>query len=129
MTAAVRLGRVLGGAALLLLLLASPAGADPAKPGDYKSTVTRVVPPVQGVGIKVVGGDGFLELQVDKGHEVTVLGYSGGPWLHVRPDGTVEENQKSPATFQNATRYGAPVPDGITADTETKQPPEYKVVR
>ena len=123
------IARVVTGACLLVLLTAAPAAADPAKPGDYKSTVTNVVPAITGVSVKVVGGDGFLELVVDRGRDVTVLGYYGGPWLHVRPDGTVEENQHSPATYQNATRYGSIAPDSVTPDTETKEAPEYKIVR
>jgi hypothetical protein len=116
-------------ACALVVLTAAPAGADPAKPGDYKSFVTRTEPPVSGVSVKVVGGDGFLELKVEPGHDVTVLGYAGGPWLHVRPDGIVEENQKSPATFQNANRFAqVEVPSGVTDETEKNDPPEYKQV-
>jgi hypothetical protein len=122
------LARVLLLAIVLLVATAGPASADPAKPGDYTSGVTHVDPPTSAVSVKVVGGDGFLELTVARGHDVIVDGYSGGPWLHVRPDGTVEENQNSPATYQNATRFGAPVPPNITADTETKEPPVYKTV-
>jgi hypothetical protein len=113
----------------LVVLLAAPAGADPAKPGDYTSTVTRTEPPVSGISVKVVGGDGFLELQVQPGHDVVVLGYAGGPWLHVRPDGTIEENQLSPATFLNGSRFAqTPAPADVTEDTERNQPPVYKQV-
>jgi hypothetical protein len=123
------LTRALAGACMIVLLTASPAGADPAKPGDYTSTVTRVEPTVPGITVKVVGGDGFLELKVQPGHDVIVLGYAGGPWLHVRPDGIVEENQLSPATFLNGSRFAQTVaPNDVTEDTEKNQPPEYKQV-
>jgi hypothetical protein len=111
-----------------VLLAAAPAGADPAKPGRYTSTVLRIEPAVSGVSVEVVGGDGFLELKVDRGHEVTVQGYDQGPWLHVRPDGTVEENQRSPATYQNASRYGSTAPPDVTPETERNEPPDYKQV-
>ena len=123
------LSRAIVGACVLVVLVAGPAGADPAKPGDYTSTVTRTEPSVPGISVKVVGGDGFLELKVQPGHDVVVLGYAGGPWLHVRPDGTVEENQLSPATFLNGSRYAkTPAPDNVTEDTERNQPPVYKQV-
>src|SRR5215471_16537127 len=106
-------------ALLGLVVLANPAGADPAKPTDYKSTVTRLEPPTDAVSLKVVGGDGFLSLKVQPGHEVIVKGYAGGPWLRVRADGVVEENQLSPATYLNAKRYGTtPAPSNVTAETE-----------
>lgn len=121
--------RVLLGACALVVLTAAPASADPAKPGDYRSTVTRTDPTVPGITVKVVGGDGFLDLTVQPGHDVTVLGYAGGPWLHVRPDGTVEENQLSPATFLNSSRFAStPAPTDVTEDTEKNSPPVYKTV-
>jgi hypothetical protein len=116
-------------ACVLVVVTAGPAAADPAKPGDYTSTVTRTEPPVSGISVKVVGGDGFLELKVQPGHDVVVLGYAGGPWLHIRPDGVVEENQRSPATFLNGSRFAqTPAPVDVTEDTEKNQPPVYKQV-
>ncbi|HEX2381685.1 MAG TPA: hypothetical protein VHI95_03545 [Acidimicrobiales bacterium] len=116
-------------ALLALLVLANPAHADPAKPGDFESTVTRIDPPTDAVSLKVVGGDGFLSLKVQPGHDVIVKGYAGGPWLHVRPDGVVEENQLSPATYLNANRYGTnPAPSNVTNDTELDNPPQWKQV-
>jgi hypothetical protein len=128
-----RIARVLIRSAFLalvtLLALAGPANADPAKPTDFKSTVTQVTPPTDAVSMKVVGGDGFLSIKVKPGHDVVVNGYSGGPWLHIRSDGVVEENQLSPATYLNAKRYGGTaVPPNVTADTETKSTPQYKQV-
>jgi len=111
------------------LVMAQPAHADPAKPGDFESTVTGIDPPADGVSLEVVGGDGFLSLKVRPGHDVIVKGYAGGPWLHVRPDGVVEENQLSPATYLNASRYGkTAAPANVTNDTELNDPPQYKQV-
>jgi hypothetical protein len=128
-----RSARVLVRSALLALLglviVANPAHADPAKPGDYTSKVTQVNPPNDAISVKVVGGDGFLSLKVQPGHEVVVNGYAGGPWLRVRADGVVEENQLSPATYLNANRYGTtPAPPNVTADTELNNPPQWKQV-
>ena len=116
-------------ALLTLIVLANPAHADPAKPGDFTSTVTSVNPPTDAISVKVVGGDGFLSMKVQPGHEVVVQGYAGGPWLRVRSDGVVEENQLSPATFLNARRYGTtPAPSNVTNETEVNSPPQWKQV-
>ena len=65
----------------------------------------------------MVGGDGFLEMAVEPGHEVVVEGYDGEPYLRFRADGTVQENQNSPATYLNRNRYaGAEVPAAIQGD-------------
>jgi hypothetical protein len=131
-----RIGRLLVRSAFLALLalvvVANPAHADPAKPGDYTSVVTRVDGPTEAtdaISTKVVGGDGFLTLKVQPGHEVIVNGYAGGPWLRVRADGVVEENQLSPATWLNARRYGTtPAPENVTNETELKSAPQWKQV-
>jgi hypothetical protein len=119
----------------LLVLAAGPAGADPAKPGDYRSEVTGVglvededgelVPipdaaPVEGVTFEVRGGDSFLEMTVEPGVEVEVPGYEDEPYLRVLADGTVEENELAPTTFQNRDRYGTEVPPDADADAEPR---------
>ena len=45
-----------------LVLLAGPAAADPAEPGDVRSEVTAVTPATDGLTAEVVGGDSFLRL-------------------------------------------------------------------
>jgi hypothetical protein len=87
----------------------APAGvafADPAGPTDYETTITSIVPETPGIEVSVVGGDAFLRVVAEPGVDVVVLGYQQEPYLHIRPDGVVEENQRSPATYLNADRYG-----------------------
>jgi hypothetical protein len=109
--------RGLAAAALVLLTLlglAGPAGADPAKPTNYRSHVTSVTPASSIIAVKVVGGDGFLDVDVAPGHAVVVTGYDGEPYLRFLKDGTVEENQNSPATYLNRNRYATtPVPAAL----------------
>jgi hypothetical protein len=96
-------------AGLLLLVTAAlgparPAHADPARPGNTRSVVTSIsVPGV--VAARLRGGDAFLELTVAAHHEVTVLDYTGLPYLRFSGDGTVDLNQRSMAAFLNRTRY------------------------
>lgn len=94
---------------VLVLIPAAPAAADPPGPTNYRSEVTSVVPPVEGVEVEIVGGDGFLQVTVDEGHTLTVPGYAGEPYLRVLDDGTVQENQASAATYLNESRQGTDV--------------------
>lgn len=98
--------RALLGAALLVGLLAGPAGADPAGPSDFRSHVTAVVPGAPGVTAKIRGGDTYLQVIVAKGHRAVVQGYQGEPYVRYLPDGTVQRNQRSEATYINNNRKG-----------------------
>lgn len=131
-----------------LVLAAPAAGADPAAPGNYDSRVLGIVPvdddapyceaptpdpqdtaatDAVPMSAKVVGGDGFLDLQVDSGHTLDLPGYNqtllvDDPWLRIAADGTVERNESSTATYLNAQRYGADVPEGIDKDSAVDNP-------
>ncbi|HET6834705.1 MAG TPA: hypothetical protein VFH30_12600 [Acidimicrobiales bacterium] len=111
--------------ALVALVRADPAAADPPVPTDYRSRVDAIEPAADGVGAEVVGGDAFLELTVDRSHEVVVTGYQGEPYLRFRPDGTVQRNRRSPATYVNDSRDAvAQVP--ASADPEAD--PDWETV-
>jgi len=104
---------------------ASAAGADVPGPSDYRSTIDEVQPSGEGFEVEVTGGDAFLELRAEPGHEVVVLGYDDEPYLRFRADGTVEANLESPATYVNATMSGtAEVPAGVHA----VDPPRWDAV-
>jgi hypothetical protein len=109
---------------LAALAPAGIAGADPAGPTDYGSQITAITPAVPGIAAEIVGGDSFLRLVVQPGIEVVVTGYAQEPYLHFDPAGVVTENQHSPATYLNATRYGATAP----ADADPTLPPDWKIV-
>jgi hypothetical protein len=119
-------GRLLGvlargavAVALWSFAVAGPASADAARPGDVRSEVTAVTPASPGVAARIVGGDSFIELKVAPGLDVVVLGYSGEPYLHIAPDGTVEENERSPARWLNARRFGdVALPGPVDATAE-----------
>lgn len=113
-----------------LVLAAGPAAADAAKPGDYTSEVTSIDPDPGGFDIEVTGGDAFLHLTVDDGHEVIVEGYEGEPYLRFDDDGTVEENRRSPATYINRSRYGtnADVPSDLAVDDVASLDPDWQEV-
>lgn len=110
---------------VLLVGGAAPAAADPAGPSDYRSVVTGIEPAVEGVTATIVGGDSFLELTVDEGLEVIVLGYRDEPYLRFRPDGTVDRNRLSQATYLNEDRSAAaPIPPDVVAANAGDELPE-----
>ena len=104
---AARLAAVTAATAVTAVVLGGrPAAADPPAPTDFRSLVDAVTPAGAGVEAEVVGGDAFLRLRVTGDHEVVVPGYAGEPYLRFGPDGTVERNRRSPATYVNQDRQG-----------------------
>ena len=111
-------------ATLALGATAAPAVAHEGNP-DFESLVTRT-PDVAGLRVQGVNGDDSLQLVADGLREtVVVVGYEQEPYARLRPDGLVEVNQSSTATYLNTERYdGADVPD----DVDPKAPPRWKAV-
>lgn len=111
-------------AMVLVAVLAAvePAGADPARPTDYRSSVDAVVPEVRGLRVEILGGDAFVRL-VAGGHSVTIIGYRGEPSVRVSPSGVVEENLSSPSVALNRNRYG-----GGDTPTSAVGPPRWQRV-
>lgn len=85
---------------------ARPAVADPPGPTDYQSEILSVEPDVDGIALEIIGGDSFVRLTSSLDSTVVVLGYDGEPYLRFLPDGTVERNESSPATYLNEDRFG-----------------------
>jgi hypothetical protein len=76
----------------------------------YRTAVTGISTPEKGLSVRTVEAGARLELTNHTGHSVEVLGYSGEPYLDVRPDGTYQ-NVNSPAAYLNETLEGDnPVP-------------------
>jgi hypothetical protein len=122
--AAPALRAVLGGL-LLVMLTAAPAAADPAGPSDFRSEVTDVTPTAPGVHAEIRGGDTFLEITVDRGHEVVVEDYVGDPYLRYQKDGTVQRNRNSQATYLNNSRKGTGT---IPPNAKKGATPEWETV-
>lgn len=126
------LQRVVGALALVLTLSfvfvaldVVAASADSARPTNYESTVTRVDPRTDGVHFAVAGGDSFLTVRVEPGHEVLVPGYFHEPYVRIDADGAVFVNVNSPAYIINEDRYGAvSTPDEMDPDED----PEWSQV-
>jgi hypothetical protein len=67
-----------------------------------------VTPEIQA---EIVGGDAFIQLSVSPGTELLIHGYAAEPYLWFDAAGQIWENQRSPATYYNAERFGADVPE------------------
>lgn len=74
--------------------------------------------------LRVVGGDSFPRVRVDKGIDVVVNGYTGEPFLGIQADGTVRGNQNSPAYLDNDRYARTQVPEGV----DGKGAPQGKIV-
>lgn len=111
--------------------LAAPsvAHADPAGPTDYRTDIVSVSPTdaLDAIAVSIVGGDAFVEVEVQTGHELVVLGYRPDeePYLRIGPDGGVEQNVRSYATYYNEDRYGN---DDIPDVVDTSAPPEWEQI-
>lgn len=58
----------------------------------------------------MLGFDQNLQLTNRTGKPVLILGYEKEPYARVLPDGTVQENENSPARYLNSDRYGTSTP-------------------
>lgn len=94
-------------ALLAALALLAPAAVASAHGGDpnYRSVITGVSPRDAGVEFEVLNYDSHMQVR-DHGKEVVIYGYQGEPYARILPDGTVELNQRSPATYLNDDRFG-----------------------
>jgi hypothetical protein len=114
-------------AGALVFTTASPAaahGADAPTATDYQVTVGGITPALPGLSIRTVEAGARLELVNHSGVEVEVLGYSGEPYLLVKPDG-VWQNANSTATYVNESLAGGMVPPATAGPA---QPPAWQKI-
>jgi hypothetical protein len=103
---------------------ASPI-ADQGSSFHYRSEITSITPDVKGLNIEVLEFADRLVLTNHTGKTVTVYGYSGEPYARVQPNGTTEQNKRSPAVYLNTNFYGnVTVPSSASASL----PPAWVVV-
>jgi hypothetical protein len=94
---------------------------------NFRSEINSFQPPLpSGVSIEVLDYDSYLQLKDMQGHEVVLYGYNDEPYARIEKDGTVQINQKSPATYLNDSRFETDVTVPKSADP--KAPPEWKTV-
>jgi hypothetical protein len=111
-------------AACVLLATAPGALAHAGNP-DYRSVIDKVTPKVPGVTFQVLSYDSYFQLLDQHGHEVTIYGYENEPYARILRDGTVQVNQRSPATYLNDSRFATAQVPPIA---DPKAPPQWKTV-
>ena len=109
--------------ATALLAAAAPSASAHQGNPNYRSVLHNGTP-APGVHVEVLGYDNQLELVNTSGKPVVIDGYNGEPYARVLADGTVEVNQRSPATYLNEDRFGTtPVPPSANVHAA----PQWKV--
>lgn len=94
---------------------------------NYRSEINSIQPPLpSGVSIEVLDYDSYLQLKDMQGHEVVIDGYSDEPYARIEKDGTVQLNEKSPATYLNDSRFATDA--AVPKSTDVQGPPEWKTV-
>jgi hypothetical protein len=106
--------------------LAAPSGA-PAHAGNpnFESALRGLSRPVDGLSAQIIGYDDRIQVVNRSGQEVTIMGYEGEPYARLLPDGTVETNANSPATYLNEDRFAAVE---VPARADPGAPPEWREV-
>jgi hypothetical protein len=92
---------------------------------DYRSYITSITPEVRGLSLEVLEFADRILLRNDTGKTVTIYGYSGEPYARVQPDGTAEENVRSPAVYLNTNFYADVT---VPASAGASDPPKWVVV-
>ncbi|HTO00752.1 MAG TPA: hypothetical protein VL068_08760, partial [Microthrixaceae bacterium] len=106
-------------ACAIFLATAGPAAADGVGPTNYRSVITSVTPRTEGVEVKVLGEDSFLQVTAQRGRTVEIPGYDGEPYLRIDKDGKVERNKNSVASYINNSRSGrVDIPEGVNSATD-----------
>ena len=109
-------------ASLALFALASPAAIAHQGNPNFRSEVTGSSP---GVDAEVLSLDDRIQIRAEPGREVVVLGYEEEPYLRFLGDGTVQVNQRSPATYLNEDRFAEVE---LPAQADAEAPPEWRDV-
>lgn len=118
---------VLATTVLAALAGASPALAHQADP-NYDSKLGGVTPAVPGLKVSILARGDELALVNDTGKTVEVPGYRNEPYLRLLPDGTVQENLRSQATFTNRDPKGTtPAPPSADASGPDSKP-EWRTI-
>jgi hypothetical protein len=112
-------------AAVVIALVAAPAGWAHKGNPNYESKLRAVSPPIEGLEVQILNRDDRLELRNRTGETVLIEGYSEDPYVRISADGTVEVNQRSPARYLNEERDGNV---DVPPEADKDAPPDWEEV-
>lgn len=111
-------------AVLAILALPTQGFAHQGDP-NFRSELTGVTPPIEGVDVEILNYDDSLHLTNRSGRAVTVEGYEGEPYVRLLADGTVQVNLNSPSHYLNEDRFGKVE---VPASADAGAPPDWRTV-
>jgi hypothetical protein len=117
--------RWVGLLAAFALLLPVPAASAHGGNPNFRSVINGVTPKVPEVSFQVLDYDSYMQLLDQHGHEVMIYGYEEEPYARILANGTVQVNQRSPATYLNDNRFAEVTVPPIA---NAKAPPLWKTV-
>ena len=117
----------------MLLSLPSAAGAasqespvnEQGSSPNFRSLITSISPSAPGLELQILQFSDRLRLTNKTGRVVTIFGYQNEPYARVLPDGTVEQNSRSPAVYLNTTFFATAT---VPPSADPKAPPSWAVV-
>lgn len=109
---------------MLCLLMATSALGHGGNP-NFRSEIDSVRPDVPGVSFEVLNYDSEIELLDEQRHEVVIYGYEGEPYARILRDGSLQLNQRSPATYLNENRFAEAT---VPKSADPNAPPLWKTV-
>jgi len=99
--------------------------ADQGSSYHFRSYITSVTPDVPGLSLEVLEFADRIVLRNHTGKTVTVYGYSGEPYARLQPNGSAEQNVRSPAVYLNTNFYAnVTVPPSANAS----DPPKWEAI-
>jgi hypothetical protein len=91
----------------------------------YRTYIRSITPKAPGLSVEVLEFADRLLLRNHTGKTVTIYGYSGEPYVRIKPNGSAEQNVRSPAVYLNTNFYAnVAVPPSANAS----DPPRWESV-
>jgi hypothetical protein len=92
---------------------------------NYRSLITGISPNPPGLSLQILQFSDRLQITNHTGQTITIYGYSGEPYARILPDGTVQQNVRSPAVYLNENFYANVT---VPPSANPNAPPRWSVV-
>jgi hypothetical protein len=106
------------------MAFAAPALAHQGNP-NFRSNITSIGPDGSGLSAQMLDYDDSIELHDTGKRTIVINGYNGEPYARIESNGTVQQNQRSPAVYLNAERLGG---GAVPKSADPNAPPEWQTI-